>query len=105
MVAAAFVISAYSQDGVDGVLELIWLSVGWLSWLGRLTNSLTTLEEPFRASLCTLEESLLEDLDFDFEDVFGCDMMVIMVACWGRCGERQCCLRGLLMGQWRWAKP
>jgi hypothetical protein len=36
------------------------------------TNSLTTLEEPFRASLCTLEESLLDD--FDLEDVFGWDM-------------------------------
>jgi len=28
---------------------------------------LTTLEEPFSASLCTLEESLFEDFDFDFE--------------------------------------
>jgi hypothetical protein len=35
---------------------------------------LTTLEEPFKASLWTFDESLLEDVDFedvlDFEDVF-----------------------------------
>jgi hypothetical protein len=42
-----------------------------------LTNSLTTLEDPFRASLCTLDESLLEDEDFDFdlEEDFGSDMI------------------------------
>lgn len=36
--------------------------------IGR-TNSLTTLEEPFRASLCTLDESLL--VAFDLDDVLG----------------------------------
>jgi hypothetical protein len=30
-----------------------------------LTNSLTIFEDPFRASLWTLEESLLEDFDLD----------------------------------------
>lgn len=34
---------------------------------GRLTNSLTILEEPLRASLWTLESSVLDDFDFDFE--------------------------------------
>lgn len=30
-------------------------------------NSLTTLDEPFSASLCTLDSSLLDDFDFDLE--------------------------------------
>lgn len=44
---------------------------------GRLTNSLTILEDPFSASLCTLEESLLDDLDFvAVFDVFDVDLDV-----------------------------
>src|SRR4051812_44560537 len=54
-------VSLCLQYGVDGVLELIGVSVGCMAWLDIRTNSLTTLEEPFRANLCTLEESLLED--------------------------------------------
>lgn len=60
---------ACSQYGVDAVLKLIWVSARCHTRLGGLTNSLTTLEEPFSASLCTLEESLLEDFDFDFDVV------------------------------------
>ena len=33
----------------------------------RLTNSLTIFDEPFRASLCTLDSSLLDDFDFDLD--------------------------------------
>lgn len=40
----------------------------------RRTNSLTILEEPFRASLCTLDSSLLDDFDFDLEDDFAADV-------------------------------
>ena len=43
---------------------------------GRLTNSLTIFEEPFRASLCTLDSSLLDldDLDLDLEVDFAADV-------------------------------
>ena len=61
--------SSCLQDGVYGILELIGVSVGCDAWPGRLTNSLTTLEEPLSASLCTLEESPFEDLDSPFEDL------------------------------------
>lgn len=40
---------------------------------GRLTNSLTTLEEPLRASLCTLDSSFLDDFAFDLEVDFEAD--------------------------------
>jgi hypothetical protein len=33
----------------------------------RLTNSLTIFDEPLRASLCTLDSSLLDDFDFDLD--------------------------------------
>ena len=61
------------QYGIDTILELIYISAWLLSWLGRLTNSLTIFEDPFKASLWTLDESLLEDLDFEevFEVVLG----------------------------------
>jgi hypothetical protein len=68
----------YVQNGVDAVLKLKEVSAAaWGSRVAVLTNSLTTLEEPFRASLCTLDGSLLDDLegslldDLDLEDVFG----------------------------------
>lgn len=65
------------QYGVDTILKLIWVSVRLVCRLGGLTNSLTILEEPFKASLWTLDESLLEDLDFEevldelFDEVFA----------------------------------
>lgn len=40
----------------------------------KLTNSLTTFEEPFNASLCTLDSSLLEDLVFDLDVDFEADV-------------------------------
>ena len=65
--------SMYLQYGVDRILELISISAWLLSWLGRLTNSLTILEDPFKASLWTLDESLLDDLGFEevFDEVLG----------------------------------
>jgi hypothetical protein len=46
------------------------------------------LEEPFRASLCTLEESLFEDLDLEdvledvldevLDEVLGADMVAVV---------------------------
>jgi hypothetical protein len=45
----------------------------WESIEAWLTNSLTTLEEPFSASLCVLEASLLDDFDFDFDSGLGFD--------------------------------
>jgi hypothetical protein len=81
--------TCHLQYGVDGVFELIGVSVGRRSRFGRLTNSLTTLAEPLSASLCTLAESLFDD--FDFDDVFGADMLAV-VEMDGRC------LRCLLVG-------
>jgi hypothetical protein len=53
------------------------------------------LEEPFRASLCTLEESLFDDLDLDevlddvLDEVLGADMVAAV------CGEGW---RGIVYG-------
>jgi hypothetical protein len=50
-----------------------WMvSVRRRHWAGGLTNSLTTLAEPLRASLWTLEESAF--VDFAFDNVLGADM-------------------------------
>jgi hypothetical protein len=65
------------QYGVDRVFKLkslsVWPPNGRHAGATPLTNSLTTFDDPFRASLCTFDESLLDD--FDFDDVFGWDMM------------------------------
>lgn len=63
------VLIEYSNCGHDGKHPSSGLALG-----RRLTNSLTILEEPLRASLCTLESSLLEDFDFDLEVVLPADV-------------------------------
>lgn len=48
---------------------------------------MTTLEDPFKASLCTLEGSLLDDLE-DLDFVLGWDMVaLVVVVMWERCCE------------------
>ena len=41
----------------------------WERRIEILTNSLTIFEEPLRASLCTLDSSLLDDFDLDLAEV------------------------------------
>lgn len=55
-------------------MAVISLDASCTGCAGSLTNSLTIFDEPFRASLCTLDSSLLDDLDFDLDADLDADV-------------------------------